>query len=873
MPDLARRVVTADDAHRDRLRWLSAIADHADRIVAVSEFLKAVLIRNGVAAEKIVVCRQGVERGGEPRRPIAGTREPGVLKVGFVGRFDPLKGLDVLLDAAERIPPDARIEFHVWGAARIPAARAYRDEIIRNAQGLRNVVFHGEATSAAPYDMVDILAVPSTCYETGPFVVLEAHAAGIPVVGSNLGGIAERVTAGRDGLLFPMGDARALARHPARALAGPRKTRAAAAHGSGADDRRRRARNAGHLRRACRGEGGVMTSPSTRRRLLVGTSAHNSHVQNMVRALYQTGSLYAYFSGGVDVWRGSTLRRVREWVGNGLPPLGRELSRRSVCGIPNDLVRSRWRWELPRVIAGRFSAAMRVEDWLWERGEHDLDWLCASVLRDPEVGGFFGVEHGALAAIRAAQGLGKPAILAFLSPHHRTRERWVDAEFDRQPELGTPGRARLDHLSDERDARRDDEAALADWVVSGSSFTTRSLVDAGIAPDRILTIPLGGPEPVPVSSLPSAPPRTMRFIYVGPVSVRKGAHYLLRAWRQMTARGVELHFYGKPLLPDALLAEAQAGPGGDRIVIHGSVPASTLESGLPRRQPARAADALRRLRAGGIGRARARPAGAHDRKRRCRRLRGARQERLCDSARRRAGARGMSVLVRQSPAGPVAHAIARIEPRLGVDVGALPSRVCRLGARGRRRAGAADVSGPWPEPMTDPLRIFVTADPELPVPPRLYGGIERVIALLVEGLVARGHAVTLFGHADSKVSADLVAYSGHRSGSAADTMMNAAQIAIEAARRHPDVIHSFGRLAYLLPVMPLPIPKIMSYQRAVTKRSVELGTRLSRGTLYFTACSRQLMRDVDGPAWQVIYNGVSTDALPVRAGRLDRTRR
>jgi len=211
VPDIARRMVSADDAHRDRMRWLSAIADQADRLVAVSDFLKSVLIRNGVAAEKIVVCRQGVESGGEPRRPIAGTREPGVLKVGFVGRFDPLKGLDVLLDAAERIPPDARIEFHIWGAARIPAARAYRDEIMRNAQGLRNVVFHGEASSMAPYDLVDILAVPSTCYETGPFVVLEAHAAGIPVVGSNLGGIAERVTPGRDGLLFPMGDARTLA--------------------------------------------------------------------------------------------------------------------------------------------------------------------------------------------------------------------------------------------------------------------------------------------------------------------------------------------------------------------------------------------------------------------------------------------------------------------------------------------------------------------------------------------------------------------------------------------------------------------------------------------------------------------------------------
>jgi len=167
--------------------------------------------------------------------------------------------------------------------------------------------------------------------------------------------------------------------------------------------------------------------------------------------------------------------------------------------------------------------------------------------------------------------------------------------------------------------------------------------------------------------------------------------------------------------------------------------------------------------------------------------------------------------------------------------------------------------------MAEPLRVFVTADPELPVPPALYGGIERVIALLVEGLVERGHQVTLFGHADSKVSADLVPYSGQRSGSAADTMINAAQIAFEAARRHPHVIHSFGRLAYLLPVLPLPIPKVMSYQRAITPRSVDLGSRLSRGTLHFASCSRHLIKDVGGPNWQVIYNGVSVDRFQFEA--------
>jgi glycosyltransferase involved in cell wall biosynthesis len=45
------------------------------------------------------------------------------------------------------------------------------------------------------------VAVPSQCAETGPLVVLEAFAAGVPVLGSHLGGIAELVTDDRDGVL------------------------------------------------------------------------------------------------------------------------------------------------------------------------------------------------------------------------------------------------------------------------------------------------------------------------------------------------------------------------------------------------------------------------------------------------------------------------------------------------------------------------------------------------------------------------------------------------------------------------------------------------------------------------------------------------
>jgi glycosyltransferase involved in cell wall biosynthesis len=72
-----------------------------------------------------------------------------------------------------------------------------------------------------------------------------------------------------------------------------------------------------------------------------------------------------------------------------------------------------------------------------------------------------------------------------------------------------------------------------------------------------------------------------------------------------------------------------------------------------------------------------------------------------------------------------------------------------------------------------------------------------------------------------------------------------------------DLIHSFSRIAYMVPILPLPIPKLMTYQRAISRRSVQIGHYLSRGTLQFTAISRWMMRHVeDVGTWHVIPNGV-----------------
>ncbi len=155
------------------------------------------------------------------------------------------------------------------------------------------------------------------------------------------------------------------------------------------------------------------------------------------------------------------------------------------------------------------------------------------------------------------------------------------------------------------------------------------------------------------------------------------------------------------------------------------------------------------------------------------------------------------------------------------------------------------------------FRIALTADPELPVPPRLYGGIERVVDMLARELVARGHEVTLFAHPDSSSAGRLVPWPGVSSLARSDTLRNMATLTREVLRGQFDLVHSFSRVAYLTPLLPLPIPKLMTYQREISPGSVRWGHRLSRGTLWFGAISQWMMQHVaDCGTWRVVFNGV-----------------
>ncbi len=166
------------------------------------------------------------------------------------------------------------------------------------------------------------------------------------------------------------------------------------------------------------------------------------------------------------------------------------------------------------------------------------------------------------------------------------------------------------------------------------------------------------------------------------------------------------------------------------------------------------------------------------------------------------------------------------------------------------------------------LRILLTADPELPVPPLGYGGIERIVDALVRGFRAQGHTVGLVAHPDSTAAANCrFSWPGRNSRGLANTLKN--MMALRGAVRSfkPDVVHSFSRLNYLLPLLPGRLPKLMSYQRHTGGRQVKLASSLAGPSLGFTGCSEYIaaMGRKSGGTWQAIHNFVEIEKFTFSA--------
>jgi rhamnosyltransferase len=182
----------------------------ADLLLAPSRTLEARHLEFGVPRDRLRWCDQGIHVGVEAR---SSNRAPRPLRLAFAGSLMYSKAPHVLLDAVERLPPGSATVDLIGAVApyhgSVEYARALSARL--GAPFIRHLGHVPHERMPELLAAVDVLVVPSVWIENAPFVIREAFAAGVPIVASRLGGMAEMVRDGVDGLLFEAGNADALA--------------------------------------------------------------------------------------------------------------------------------------------------------------------------------------------------------------------------------------------------------------------------------------------------------------------------------------------------------------------------------------------------------------------------------------------------------------------------------------------------------------------------------------------------------------------------------------------------------------------------------------------------------------------------------------
>jgi glycosyltransferase involved in cell wall biosynthesis len=160
------------------------------------------------------------------------------------------------------------------------------------------------------------------------------------------------------------------------------------------------------------------------------------------------------------------------------------------------------------------------------------------------------------------------------------------------------------------------------------------------------------------------------------------------------------------------------------------------------------------------------------------------------------------------------------------------------------------------------VRLLLTADPFIPVPPVGYGGIERIVDALVRYFRNAGHEIGLLAHPASTSSAHrLFPWPTTNGAGAVALLQNTLALRRSMRSFRPDVVHSFSRLAYLLPTLLSRQPVVMSYQRHTGGRQIAFAARVGGRTLRFTGCSEYIccLGRPAGGEWTAIHNFVELE--------------
>jgi glycosyltransferase involved in cell wall biosynthesis len=261
--------------------------------------------------------------------------------------------------------------------------------------------------------------------------------------------------------------------------------------------------------------------------------------------------------------------------------LARQLARRGTDGVPpGRVVGYPWR-ELVRQAAARVGRSDVLLDRVWEWAELGFDrWVARHGLGGATA--VYGYEHACLYSLREGRARGLFCVYDVPAPEHTFTHRVLGRETDRYPELlnAYQRHVRRPEVHGRRDRRRRREWAAAHLVIANSNFTRDSFLgyEDPAEPTRglgkVAVVPYGAPPVDPTGAEGgSAGAGPLRVLWAGTFSLRKGAHYLIDAWKRagLGPAAARLEVYGAVTLPEAVLRQA---PGDFHF--RGSIPREEL---------------------------------------------------------------------------------------------------------------------------------------------------------------------------------------------------------------------------------------------------------------------------------------------------------
>ena len=186
-------------------KFLAAV----DQFIAPSHFLAQRMIEWGIPGDKLRVIENLTSQPSILEKPAMSDRAA-ALRIGFFGQLSPLKGINVLFDAARILEREhvGNVVFDVHGDYRNQPPE-FQEKVVEWLEGAgSNVRYHGSYDRERVDGLmkrVDLIVVPSVWWENSPVVIQEAFRNRRPIICSDIGGMAEKVRDGEDGWHFPVG--------------------------------------------------------------------------------------------------------------------------------------------------------------------------------------------------------------------------------------------------------------------------------------------------------------------------------------------------------------------------------------------------------------------------------------------------------------------------------------------------------------------------------------------------------------------------------------------------------------------------------------------------------------------------------------------